>query len=118
MPPNTLTFKQYQQQAFTTALYPEHGTGSWGALAYTALGLNGEAGEVAEKIKKIFRDHGGVVTPEKRTELEKEIGDVLWYLAGTCTELGIDLEEIAERNLDKLFDRRDRGMLKGSGDNR
>lgn len=117
MPPG-LTFQQYQEQSFTTALYPEHGTGSWGALAYAALGLNGEAGEVAEKIKKIFRDHGGEVTPEKRTELEKEIGDVMWYLAATCTELKIDLGGIAQQNLEKLFSRRERGKLQGDGDNR
>lgn len=113
-----LSFKEYQKQSFTTAIYPERGTGSWGALAYVVLGLNGEAGEVAEKVKKIYRDHGGKIAPEKLEELEKEIGDVLWYLAGTCTELGIDLGRVAERNLDKLFDRQDREMLTGEGDDR
>lgn len=114
----TLTLKQYQQQAFTTALYPEKGTGTWGALSYAVLGLQGETGEVAEKVKKIWRDDGGVISAAKRLEIEAELGDVLWYLGGVCTELGLDLGEVAEKNLEKLASRKDRGVLHGNGDHR
>ena len=112
-----LGFNYYQQEAFKTAKYPEFGTGSLTALAYTGLGL-GEAGEVQGKIKKIFRDCGGTITPEKKEEIASEMGDVLWYLALMATELGFDFEHIAQKNLDKLSGRTVRGTIGGSGDNR
>ena len=87
-------------------------------INYLALGLCGETGEVAEKIKKVIRDNNGIVTPEKRKELSKELGDVLWYLANLSDHLGIPLSLIAQKNLDKLDSRRDRNKLQGSGDNR
>src|SRR5581483_10874187 len=82
------------------------------------LGINGEAGEVAEKVKKIIRDRNGKVTEQDKTELAKEIGDVLWYLAVFAHQLGFSLEEVARDNLEKLSSRKARGVLGGSGDNR
>ena len=107
-------FNTYQTRAWETAVYPNRG----GNLAYTVLGLNGEAGEVAEKVKKILRDHDGVVDDAARHALAKELGDVLWYVAAVCSELGLSLADVAADNLAKLSDRRDRGALHGSGDNR
>ncbi len=86
-------------------------------LSYVALGL-GEVGEVQGKIKKIIRDSGGVITDDHRKAISKELGDILWYISQTCTELDISMEKVAEENLEKLFSRKERGMLKGSGDER
>jgi len=82
------------------------------------LGLVGEAGEIAEKFKKIYRDQAGVMTPENEKNMVKELGDVLWYVSVVCTYLGISLQEVAELNIEKLQDRMKRDKLKGSGDNR
>ena len=87
-------------------------------MTYPALGLCGEAGEVAEKVKKTLRDDGGVLSDERREALSRELGDVLWYLSQLATEAGLDLEEIAAENLDKLLSRQERGVLRGSGDER
>jgi NTP pyrophosphatase (non-canonical NTP hydrolase) len=104
---------EYQRLARRTAEYPRE---AW--LIYPALGLAGEAGEVAEHVKKAIRDDGGTVSDERRAALAKELGDVLWYLAGLASELGLDLDEIAEGNLEKLLSRQRRGVLSGSGDER
>ena len=87
-------------------------------LAVMALGLAGEAGEVADKVKKVLRDHGGVFSPEQREALKLELGDVLWYVAQLASELGFELEEIGAANLDKLASRSARNVIAGSGDNR
>lgn len=108
-----MDFKTYQDGAKTTAVYPESAR-----LIYPSLGLCGEAGEVAEKIKKIIRDSNGEVTTEKRTEILKEIGDVLWYVAALCSDLDADMGDVAQANLDKLFSRKERGVIHGNGDNR
>jgi len=115
-----LTFDKYQELAFTTAVYPQKGTGNPLALAYTALGLNGESGEVAEIIKKYLRgDRGaGNLTPEELESLGHELADVLWYVGGLCTELKLSMGDIAQKNLDKLASRQERRLLKGSGSNR
>jgi NTP pyrophosphatase (non-canonical NTP hydrolase) len=86
------------------------------AIVYPTLGLTNEAGEVAGKIKKIFRDRGGVISAEDREALKHELGDVLWYLAQICTELDLTLEEVASTNLTKLFSRLERGTISGEGD--
>jgi NTP pyrophosphatase (non-canonical NTP hydrolase) len=87
-------------------------------LAYPALGLAGEAGEVAEHAKKAIRDDAGVVTEERRQAMAKELGDVLWYVSQLASELGLELDEIARANLEKLLSRQRRGVLSGSGDER
>jgi NTP pyrophosphatase (non-canonical NTP hydrolase) len=102
----------YQQRSRSTAVYPDAGDN----LTYPALGLCGEAGEVAEKVKKAIRDDGGVLTDERRAALAAELGDVLWYVAQLATEAGLDLDAVAEDNLAKLLSRKERGVLAGSGD--
>lgn len=111
-----MRFNDYQAQAGETAIYP--GKGEMLGLTYVTLGLANEAGEVAGKLKKILRDQNGEITPEAAKDIMKEAGDVLWYLAALASELGEDLSEIAEYNLMKLFDRKSRGVLGGSGDDR
>ena len=108
-----MNFKEYEEQIKQFAIYPEAGTGSVLALAYTALGLTGEAGEYSEKIKKFVRD--GTLS---RPLAAKELGDVLWYLTAAANELGYSLTDIAEINLVKLYDRKKRDVLGGSGDER
>ena len=109
-----MTFEEYQKLARETAFYPNQGDN----FIYPTLGLVGEAGEVAEKIKKVLRDNDGVVSEEKKQEVAKEMGDVLWYLSQLSAELGLSLEEVADLNLEKLKNRQERGKLAGSGDNR
>lgn len=109
-----MTFKEYQEESKKTAEYPNRGNN----FVYPVLGLAGEAGEVAEKFKKIIRDDNGKLSPEKIAEVEKELGDVLWYISQIATEIKIDLESIAKNNLEKLASRQKRGLIKGSGDNR
>jgi NTP pyrophosphatase (non-canonical NTP hydrolase) len=110
-----MTFDDYQKQALTTVL----STGDeFKDLLHWVLGLNGEAGEVAEKLKKVIRDKNSIITEDDKQELAKELGDVLWYLAVFAHDLGIPLDVIAQQNLDKLLSRKDRGVLGGNGDNR
>lgn len=108
-----MEFNDYQQTAFRTADYPDMGRNPY----YPALGL-GEAGEVQGKVKKIMRDDGGVITDAKRQAIRDELGDVLWYVAVLAIEMGLTLDEIAAANVQKLQDRKDRGVIKGSGDYR
>lgn len=115
---NSLTFDAYQDDTNATAIYPGAGFGGADALAYTALGLSGEAGEIANKVKKILRDSGGQVSEQVRADLAKEVGDVLWYVARFADEIGYDLGYLAEENLKKLRSRAERGVISGSGDNR
>lgn len=112
-----MTFFEYQIRTEDTANYPGSGGGKIDALSYVGLGL-GEAGEVQGKIKKILRDDDGIVTQEKREEIGKEIGDVLWYLARLAEELNYELGDLAQQNLEKLESRKKRGVIAGSGDNR
>ncbi|MBU5557772.1 MAG: nucleoside triphosphate pyrophosphohydrolase family protein [Candidatus Aenigmatarchaeota archaeon] len=109
-----MDFEEYQKLSRRTALYPNMGKN----FIYPTLGLAGETGEVAEKIKKVIRDLNGQLTEEKIIELKKELGDVLWYLAQLATELGISMNEIAITNLQKLQSRMNRGKIHGSGDER
>ena len=109
-----MNFNDYQKVAKTTAIYPK----SEHALWYPALGLAGEAGEVADKVKKVMRDHGGILTEEARKELVKELGDVLWYMAMLALEMDVELDEVAEKNITKITSRKSRGVLRGEGDNR
>lgn len=109
-----MNFEQYQEKSRVTAKYPNADDN----YVYPTLGLAGEAGEVAEKIKKVIRDKGGKIDDETREAIKKELGDVLWYLAQLATELKISLEDVATGNLAKLYDRMERGKLSGDGDNR
>lgn len=109
-----MTFAEYQKLSRETALYPDKGKN----FIYPALGLAGEAGEVADKVKKILRDDAGTLTEERRAAIKDELGDVLWYVSQLATELAYDLEHIAAGNIEKLFSRKARGVLTGSGDNR
>jgi NTP pyrophosphatase (non-canonical NTP hydrolase) len=106
-----MTFEEYQKKSRETAIYPNKDSN----FIYPTLGLSGEAGEVAEKVKKILRDKKGKVDDGTRTELEKELGDVLWYVAQLATEFGLTLENVAAHNIEKLFSRKDRGALHGDG---
>jgi NTP pyrophosphatase (non-canonical NTP hydrolase) len=83
-----------------------------------ALGLAGESGEVAEKIKKLYRDHGGVPGLGSVNMIKKELGDVLWYITALADNLGITLQDVAVANLSKLSDRQQRGVIQGEGDER
>lgn len=109
-----MDFKEYQEKSRKTALYPDLGNN----FVYPTLGLSGEAGEVAEKIKKVIRDKGGVVDDVTREEIKKELGDVLWYVAQISSELKISLDEVAQFNIEKLQSRMERNMIHGDGDNR
>lgn len=109
---NRMTFNEYQGQARKTAIYRK------GDIAYLALGLNGEAGEVAEIVKRTLREHEGQLSAKAREHLLLELGDCLWYLSNFCSELGIPLSDIAAANLSKLQDRQTRGVLHGNGDDR
>lgn len=109
-----MDFKEYQEKSRKTAVYPNIGDN----FVYPTLGLAGEAGEVAEKIKKVIRDKGGIIDDETRELIKKELGDVLWYVSQIASELNLSLEDIAETNIKKLYDRLERGKISGSGDNR
>ena len=109
-----MNFTDYQTKSRLTAKYPAIGH----AVIYPTLGLTNEAGEVAGKIKKIFRDKYGLISEADREALKSELGDVLWYLSQVATELGLSLDEIAEHNLRKLLDRQARGKIQGDGDDR
>lgn len=109
-----MNFEEYQKKSRETAIYPTVGK----SFVYPTMGLTGEAGEVAEKVKKLFRDKDGIVDDDTKKELQKELGDVLWYLTQIATEFDLSLNEIAEKNIEKLFSRKERGQLHGNGDNR
>lgn len=109
-----MDFNDYQTKSRKTATYPVIGH----PVIYPTLGLANEAGEVAGKIKKVFRDKNGEINEETRQALKAELGDVLWYIAQVATELNLSLDEIAEHNIGKLYDRLERGKIKGEGDDR
>jgi len=109
-----MDLNSYQTSALNTAVYPNQGAN----FVYPALGLVGEAGEVADKLKKVIRDNDGILTDEVRDKVAKEIGDVMWYVAVLSYEMDYPLEDIAKMNLDKLASRAERGVISGSGDNR
>ena len=109
-----MDFKTYQKKARETAQYPNLGSNN----IYPTLGLVGEAGEVAEKVKKVIRDKNGIFDEESKVGIKKELGDVLWYLSNLSTEFGFDFEEVAMQNLEKLKLRAKNGTISGSGDER
>ncbi len=109
-----MELSEYQQKARKTAFYPDVGNNP----IYPTLGLTGEAGEVADKVKKVLRDSNGIFTDFAKEQIKLELGDVLWYIAQLSSELGFDLDEVADVNLSKLKSRHKRGKLSGSGDTR
>ena len=114
-----MTFDEYQKLAITTDTFggkPQPITTP--AFMSKLLGLVGDSGEVAEKFKKIYRDNQSKLDESQLKDIEKELGDVLWYIQAMCNYLGLSLEEVAQRNLDKVLDRKARGKSHGSGDNR
>ena len=110
----TVTLDAYQEISNLTAIYPNKGSN----MSYPALGLCGEAGEIATKVKKIYRNHDGVLTQEYREILSAELGDVLWYVAAIASELGVSLGKVALDNVAKLKDRQERNAISGDGDKR
>ena len=109
-----MDFDYYQIEARKTAIYPNKGKN----YIYPTLGLVGESGEVAEKIKKILRDKNGTFDSQSKLALKKELGDVLWYLSNLCEEFNFSLNDVAKDNLEKLNLRLSRGKISGSGDDR
>lgn len=109
-----MDLKEYQKFTRTTAFYPGAGTESITSAIYLGLGLTGESGEVAEKIKKAYRD--GIEMD--KLELAKELGDVMWYVSEICNTYNMDMESVLKLNKEKLESRKERDVLKGSGDNR
>jgi len=109
-----MNFNEYQEKAKKTAIYPKGYE-----ITYPALGLVGEAGEIANKVKKFIRDGADKEQFElKKLEIAAEIGDVLWYCAALASDLNVTLSTIAAKNIDKLNDRMKRNAIQGSGDNR
>ena len=109
-----MDFKTYQKKARETAQYPNLGSN----YIYPTLGLVGEAGEVAEKVKKVIRDKKGIFDEESKFAIKKELGDVLWYISNFCTEFNFSMEDVAIQNLEKLGARVAKGKISGSGDDR
>lgn len=105
----------FQERAQRLAIYRK---GNETDLVYSVLGLNGEAGEIAEHIKKMIRDDNGILSEERRQKLIKELSDQMWYISAVATDLGVKLSEICYINIEKLEDRKNRGVLKGSGSDR
>jgi len=116
-----MRINEFQIQAHGFSAYPSGTVGEYKHSAdwiYPALGLAEEAGEVAGKFAKAVRDNDGVISSDRKNEIIKELGDVTWFVAELCTLLGVSLEEVMQKNIDKLTSRKERGVIKGSGDNR
>ena len=108
-----MTFDEYQKATAETAIYPQRLR-----IVYPLIGLDGETGEVAEKVKKTIRDNDGIFNEDEKREIAKELGDVLWYLAAIARDMGYRLDDIAQINLDKIALRNERNKIHGHGDNR
>lgn len=110
-----MDFNKYQEKAHSTSLNTIIGGDT---KLYPVLGLVGEAGEISEKFKKLYRDKKGIADKEFTDLLSKEIGDVLWYCSEICTQFNLSLNDVAKENIKKLFSRKERNVLNGNGDNR
>lgn len=114
-----MTFNEYQKKSRKTALYTNIDKEVIGShILYPTLGLAGETGEFVEKIKKIIRNKNGVFDEEDKESLKGELGDILWYIAQLATDLGLELDDIAKSNLDKVLSRLERNAINSEGDNR
>ncbi len=110
-----MDFNEYQKKAYATATFAQS---DFDTIVYLALGIAGESGEVVEKVKKVMRNDGGKISDEKKEAIKLELGDVLWYLSQMAQALDIPFEEVAQANIDKLADRRKRGVICSEGDSR
>lgn len=108
-----MTLDEYQNYALETAIYPKQYK-----IIYPALGITGEAGECSDKVKKVIRDNNGEFTDDRKREIAKEIGDVLWYCAALAHDIGYTLNEVSKMNVEKLNSRKERNKINGNGDNR
>ena len=108
-----MTINEYQELARKTAIYPRER-----AILYPTLGLTGEAGEVADKVKKVIRDDHEDFSDERRHQIALELGDVMWYAAALAHDLVYTLDEVCQMNIDKLASRQRRDVIHGSGDER
>lgn len=108
-----MTLDEYQNHALETAIYPKQYK-----IIYPALGITGEAGECSDKVKKVIRDNNGEFIDDRKREIAKEIGDVLWYCAALAHDIGYTLNEVGEMNVEKLNSRKERNKINGNGDNR
>lgn len=108
-----MTLDEYQNHALETAIYPKQYK-----IIYPALGITGEAGECSDKVKKVIRDNNGEFTDDRKREIAKEIGDVLWYCAALAHDIGYTLNEVGKMNVEKLNSRKERNKINGNGDNR
>jgi NTP pyrophosphatase (non-canonical NTP hydrolase) len=113
-----VAFDDYQTTTAETAIYPRGNTGDIMAVNYCAIGLANESGECLGKLKKAFRDNNGEIDEVRRLAMLDELGDVLWYCGRLADELNADLSYVADKNLRKLFDRKERNVISGDGDNR
>lgn len=111
-----MKLNEFQDDALSTAFFigGEH----LNSIAYCALGLTEEAGEVAGKIKKMYRDNDGILDVKERDKIGNELGDVLWYLSVLAKQVGLSLEQVAHLNIEKRRQRKLRGTERGEGDNR
>ena len=109
---------EYQERAKEYDLFKATGNYQTVAFVEKVLGLVGEAGETADKIKKVLRDKDGKISETDRAEIAKELGDPLWYVATVARYIGVPLETVAKMNLEKLESRKQRNLLNGEGDNR
>lgn len=113
-----MNIQEYSDQAITTLLGEHEISDMDATLLSQVFGLVGESGEVAEKFKKLIRDKKGAISEEDRQEIVKELGDILWYINSVAHLLGSSLEDVAQKNIEKVLSRKDRGMTSGNGDNR
>ena len=111
-----MDFNEYQKLAARTATFENKE--AWYPLMYVALGVAGESGELIEKLKKVMRNDDGVISEEKREGMKQEIGDILWYLSQFARLIDVSFQDVAQANIDKTWDRAQRGVLKSEGDNR
>lgn len=112
----SISFEAFQRLALENAIYPRHQNDL--DSVYPALGLTEEAGEVSGEVKKMIRDDGGVMTNDRRERIAEELGDVLWYIAAICRDVGVPMEDVAFGQLAKLKRRKAEGKIKGSGRDR
>lgn len=110
-----MTLDEYQKEALVTAVFTDD---EYKDLSHWVLGITGEAGEIAEKLKKIVRDKNAMLDSDDKQEIAKEIGDVLWYLAVLAKHLGYKMDDVGKLNIKKLRSRQARNKIGGSGDNR